>query len=656
MFVSFGGPVMERQTTTTQTRLTNHNLYMQNSMMASSAGINPYFFPTEDTSIIPIDSTIDHTATEYHHGYANYHVPSIATAASTADDDIVDKRFNLDDLFSDSITDTVASPQLDRTNTNQNLYNTNSSVIRGTLESINKYSGHMCCNHSIVQNNDSMISMPYSGFVRRERPTIPTLGTSSIMLSTPITTSIDDDDDIVDDESIANRINSHRHHHHRHHGRHYTNLVPDPLRTTFTLITPTPTTAPVATTVVDETAPYSFSGGNSAGWSVSTGPVVLPRTAGGKRRMVDIAPRELPPNVSLSTSSTDTTTGERINIQQMDAVDGSGNRKCCNTRRTAAGTKRTREPSSSSHGSYTSINLRKKSRGIPATGLPLSSHHPSQNHQVDSSLTVTNSTSSSSSISFSSRSSASMSTIPGGSSNTHRTECNKDSSSSCCCYTKKERNRVHAQKSRERRKCLTTDTEEKIHQLKQENSKLKEHIRKYCYSVDPTTIKTQQQEEWILDTQQEKKSTQRFIEMLKVPTNRVVVDDKTLQYLFELRRNVPVVVMDGVVKSNPKNTNTTNKNMSYGTTTTPRATRIATGPVNVEVSNITASSSSFSDDDDHSLFRNNSDVVPSKSDEYYNIGGDYTNHSHNHSNNNNNNNTVATAPESAAVGALQVVG
>mmetsp|Transcript_58987 Transcript_58987/g.144313 ORF Transcript_58987/g.144313 Transcript_58987/m.144313 type:complete len:426 (+) Transcript_58987:212-1489(+) len=92
---------------------------------------------------------------------------------------------------------------------------------------------------------------------------------------------------------------------------------------------------------------------------------------------------------------------------------------------------------------------------------------------------------------------------------------------------RRERNRVHAKKSRQRKKCLTTELKLSLDILREENEK----IRQFIYS----RIGEEQTEEILSKRRLE--SHRNFISSLKSDKNRVV-DSKTATYLRGLRRNV----------------------------------------------------------------------------------------------------------------------
>jgi len=92
---------------------------------------------------------------------------------------------------------------------------------------------------------------------------------------------------------------------------------------------------------------------------------------------------------------------------------------------------------------------------------------------------------------------------------------------------RRQRNREHAKRSRQRKKSLTSTLEESVEDLKAENTKLREQI--YAM-IGP------QKAQAMLDARQESSRTQ-FLQGLMQPANRIM-DEKTLSFLKSLRKNV----------------------------------------------------------------------------------------------------------------------
>jgi hypothetical protein len=92
---------------------------------------------------------------------------------------------------------------------------------------------------------------------------------------------------------------------------------------------------------------------------------------------------------------------------------------------------------------------------------------------------------------------------------------------------RRQRNREHAKRSRQRKKSLTSTLEESVDDLKTENAKLREQI--YAM-IGP------QKAQAMLDARQENARAQ-FMHGLMQPCNRVM-DEKTLAFLKNLRKNV----------------------------------------------------------------------------------------------------------------------
>ena len=92
---------------------------------------------------------------------------------------------------------------------------------------------------------------------------------------------------------------------------------------------------------------------------------------------------------------------------------------------------------------------------------------------------------------------------------------------------RRQRNREHAKRSRQRKKSLTSTLEESVEDLKAENAKLREQI--YAM-IGP------QKAQAMLEARQETSRTQ-FVQGLMQPANRIL-DEKTLTFLKSLRKNV----------------------------------------------------------------------------------------------------------------------
>ena len=93
---------------------------------------------------------------------------------------------------------------------------------------------------------------------------------------------------------------------------------------------------------------------------------------------------------------------------------------------------------------------------------------------------------------------------------------------------RRERNREHAKRSRQRKKSLTGDLQEALKDLKEENAKLREQIH---------SIFGQKKTESLVSARLGS-STENFIQALKKPENRVV-DSSTQQFLQRLRKTIP---------------------------------------------------------------------------------------------------------------------
>lgn len=92
---------------------------------------------------------------------------------------------------------------------------------------------------------------------------------------------------------------------------------------------------------------------------------------------------------------------------------------------------------------------------------------------------------------------------------------------------RKERNRKHAKRSRQRKKSLTDDLQQSLMTLKEENSKLREEIY--------TAIGNKKKVDSMVDSKVSI-STAQFIQELKGSKNRVV-DDQTNAFLKNLAKN-----------------------------------------------------------------------------------------------------------------------
>jgi bZIP transcription factor len=92
---------------------------------------------------------------------------------------------------------------------------------------------------------------------------------------------------------------------------------------------------------------------------------------------------------------------------------------------------------------------------------------------------------------------------------------------------RRQRNREHAKRSRQRKKSLTSTLEESVEDLKTENAKLREQL--YAM-IGPEKAQA------MLEARRENGRAQ-FIQGLMQPCNRVM-DEKTLSFLKNLRKNV----------------------------------------------------------------------------------------------------------------------
>lgn len=94
-------------------------------------------------------------------------------------------------------------------------------------------------------------------------------------------------------------------------------------------------------------------------------------------------------------------------------------------------------------------------------------------------------------------------------------------------FPQSERNRAHAKKSRMRKKCLTTDLQESLESLREENEKLREFIYRRIGQGKTNDILSKQKLQ----------SHESFIAALQNPANKTV-DSKTNTFLRGLRKNV----------------------------------------------------------------------------------------------------------------------
>jgi len=97
---------------------------------------------------------------------------------------------------------------------------------------------------------------------------------------------------------------------------------------------------------------------------------------------------------------------------------------------------------------------------------------------------------------------------------------------------RRQRNREHAKRSRQRKKCLTSTLQQSVDDLKAENSKLREQI----YSVIG-----EDKAESILEAREERVRA-KFMQGLQNPGNRVL-DDSTISFLKGLRKNITTSAM-----------------------------------------------------------------------------------------------------------------
>mmetsp|Transcript_20052 Transcript_20052/g.56845 ORF Transcript_20052/g.56845 Transcript_20052/m.56845 type:complete len:164 (-) Transcript_20052:104-595(-) len=98
-------------------------------------------------------------------------------------------------------------------------------------------------------------------------------------------------------------------------------------------------------------------------------------------------------------------------------------------------------------------------------------------------------------------------------------------------HIRRARNRVHAQKSRLRKKDITQSLEETIRALKTNNTKLKEFISR--------STKTQKEKRWIAKRIQASSSTDCFIESIR---RQKPLGSSTISFLRGLRDGIAVVV------------------------------------------------------------------------------------------------------------------
>jgi len=105
---------------------------------------------------------------------------------------------------------------------------------------------------------------------------------------------------------------------------------------------------------------------------------------------------------------------------------------------------------------------------------------------------------------------------------------------------RRQRNREHAKRSRQRKKSLTSTLEESVEDLKAENAKLREQI--YAMIGPQKTLA-------MLEARKDRARTQ-FIHGLMQPRNRIM-DEKTLTVLKNLRKNVTLDDDDSNSSKNP---------------------------------------------------------------------------------------------------------
>jgi hypothetical protein len=92
---------------------------------------------------------------------------------------------------------------------------------------------------------------------------------------------------------------------------------------------------------------------------------------------------------------------------------------------------------------------------------------------------------------------------------------------------RKERNRLHAKASRQRKKALQQDLEQSLQMLQQENQKLRSYlVKKMAPSAQDIVAK------------ELAKSTERFLGQLRDSPDNRIVNAKTLRFLRGLRKNV----------------------------------------------------------------------------------------------------------------------
>jgi hypothetical protein len=94
---------------------------------------------------------------------------------------------------------------------------------------------------------------------------------------------------------------------------------------------------------------------------------------------------------------------------------------------------------------------------------------------------------------------------------------------------RKERNRLHAKRSRQRRKTLTNDLQESLTMLRQENQKLRQLI----------VAKMQSKKAQQVIIQERMKPTEHFLAQLRDEPRNRIVNAKTLRFLQGLSKNLP---------------------------------------------------------------------------------------------------------------------
>ena len=109
----------------------------------------------------------------------------------------------------------------------------------------------------------------------------------------------------------------------------------------------------------------------------------------------------------------------------------------------------------------------------------------------------------------------------------------------------KERNRIHAKKSRQRRKSLTEDLHNKLEQLKEENEVLRNFIMSRIMAKNAKTSTPSRKELDDMVSQKRAEPTLRFLEQFKSDPKNRRVNSKQIRFLQGLRRHLPQPLPSG---------------------------------------------------------------------------------------------------------------